>query len=188
MSLHLYRMGSQDHLVIPSHSQLQSKSIDFPAMIDSGATGKAFIDTTFAQSNNIPLERLKCPRTITAFDGTTPRAGVIRYSAKLKLSIASHHEEVVCFVTDLGQYPVILGLPWLRHHDPEISFSKNTVTFASSRCHETCLSTKAPQVIHGISTARKHAYSTSQSVTAPEDEPTDEQDWFPAENLQEIYL
>jgi hypothetical protein len=35
------------------------------------------------------------------------------------------------FTTCLLQYLIILGLPWLKLHDPEISFAKGTMLFNS---------------------------------------------------------
>ena len=43
------------------------------------------------------------------------------------------------FVTNLGHYPLVLGLPWLRAHDVAIRFAANTITFESSTCHSNCL-------------------------------------------------
>ena len=38
------------------------------------------------------------------------------------------------FVTKLGHYPIILGLPWIHRHDVNVSFAKNTLTFDSKFC------------------------------------------------------
>jgi len=38
------------------------------------------------------------------------------------------------FITKLGHYPLVLGLPWLRCHDINIQFATNTLTFDSDFC------------------------------------------------------
>jgi hypothetical protein len=38
------------------------------------------------------------------------------------------------FATRLSRYPIILGLPWLKLHNPEISFAKGTMLFNSMFC------------------------------------------------------
>jgi hypothetical protein len=47
------------------------------------------------------------------------------------------------FVTKLGHYSIILGIPWLRLHDVAVQFASNTVTFVSqyctTHCHETAV-------------------------------------------------
>ena len=42
------------------------------------------------------------------------------------------------FVTKLGHYPLVLGIPWLRHHDVAIRFASNRMTFDSEFCLEHC--------------------------------------------------
>jgi hypothetical protein len=38
------------------------------------------------------------------------------------------------FATCLLRYLIILGLPWLKLHDPELSFRKGTMLFNSMFC------------------------------------------------------
>jgi hypothetical protein len=38
------------------------------------------------------------------------------------------------FATRLSRYLIILGLPWLKLHDPELSFRKETMLFNSTFC------------------------------------------------------
>ena len=42
------------------------------------------------------------------------------------------------FVTKLGHYPFVLGILWLRHHNPRIDWEKDTIDFVSPRCTTTC--------------------------------------------------
>jgi hypothetical protein len=35
------------------------------------------------------------------------------------------------FITKLGHYPIVLGIPWLKQHDIAIHFVSNLVTFGS---------------------------------------------------------
>jgi hypothetical protein len=35
------------------------------------------------------------------------------------------------FVTKLGYYPIVLGIPWLKQHDVAIHFASNLMTFGS---------------------------------------------------------
>lgn len=78
-------------------------------MIDSGASGYAFIDSTFAQSHSLPLHTLRYPRRLDVADGSPISSGSITHLAELRLSVANHHESAHCFVTKLGHYPIILG-------------------------------------------------------------------------------
>ncbi|KAI0992792.1 hypothetical protein K3495_g15392, partial [Podosphaera aphanis] len=55
------------------------------------------------------------------------------------------------FVTKLGTYPMVLGIPWLQLHDPTLRFKKNTITFDSSYCRHQCNTNSEPTPIQGIS-------------------------------------
>ena len=55
------------------------------------------------------------------------------------------------FVTKLGHYPVVLGLPWLRRHDVHVGFAQNTLTFDSKFCLHRCCTHSNAVMIKGIS-------------------------------------
>jgi hypothetical protein len=42
------------------------------------------------------------------------------------------------FVTKLGHYPIVQGIPWLKQHDVAIRFASNLVTFSSQYCLAHC--------------------------------------------------
>jgi hypothetical protein len=55
-----------------------------------------------------------------------------------QLSIHEYWERLSMFVTKLGYYPIILGIPWLKQHDVVIHFASNLVTFRSQYCLAHC--------------------------------------------------
>ncbi|KAF9797367.1 hypothetical protein IEO21_10882 [Rhodonia placenta] len=52
------------------------------------------------------------------------------------MHIGEHVEKTVFTVTDIGPEDVIVGLDWLREHNPEIDWEKGSLKL--SRCPETC--------------------------------------------------
>jgi len=42
------------------------------------------------------------------------------------------------FVTKLGHYPIVLGIPWLQLHEVAVWFASNMVTFGSQYCTTHC--------------------------------------------------
>ena len=108
-------------------------------MNDIGATGQAFIDTSFAQLHGFRFIHLLQPRTLTVVDGRVITLGPITHFVTTQLSLTDeservHTETLDLFPTKLGQYLIILGLPWFRKYSLHIWFDKNTVTFDSSHC------------------------------------------------------
>ena len=128
----------ENHIVISTQIQDESSLISTHALVDCGATGFAFIDEEFARSHNFPLFKLKKPRYMQVIDGRPIESGLITHMTKLRMSIAGHKEKIPLFVTKLSHYSIFLGLPWLRHYDVNIRFSKNTVTFDSDYCLQHC--------------------------------------------------
>ena len=119
-------------------------------MADCGATA-SFIDYSFAQLHGLTSTPLQHPRDLTVADGRSVSSGAITHIVQTSLAFGSkaHTEILDLFVTTLGQYPMVLGLPWLRKHDPHICFMENTLTFDSEYCLEHCISTRQAVKIHG---------------------------------------
>lgn len=90
-------------------------------MLDSGATRNAFLDESFAQNNNINTLPLPNPRRLRVVDRRLASKEVTHF-AYVNLKIGEHTEKLFCFVTKLGQYPLIVGMPWLVRHNPLIDF------------------------------------------------------------------
>ena len=108
--------------------------LEVHALIDCGASGFAFVDEEFAHQQNFPLSTLKTPQVVEVIDGRPISSGDITQIAKIPMTIGEHKEELPTFVTQLGHYPLVLGIPWLRCHDVSIRFASNTVTFDSPKC------------------------------------------------------
>jgi hypothetical protein len=109
-------------------------------MIDCGAT-ENFIDREYARQNQIPLLRKAVPRHCLAVDGTEVLGGPITHEALLHVTINNHEETVRLQCITIGNSSVILGLPWLRKHNPAIDWKGNRVSFNSEYCARKCLDT-----------------------------------------------
>ena len=126
------------HLVVKCSLKIEDKIIDTHALIDCGATGIAFIDKDFVRHHQIQEKELKDPRELEVIDGRPIESGTITTMAKLDLGIRGHQEQLPVFVTKLGHYPIVLGLPWLQLHDVTIKFQKKRIGFESSYCQQHC--------------------------------------------------
>jgi len=64
------------------------------------------------------------------------------------MKIQEHKEQLPMFITKLGHYPIVLGIPWLRLHNIAVRFASNTVTFGSQYCITHCHD--ASETVQGV--------------------------------------
>jgi len=126
------------HLVITCTLTVNDQEIPTHALIDCGATGIAFMDQDFARHHQIPLQELKEQRQVEVIDGRPIESGGITLIAKVGMRIQDHEEQLPMFVTKLGYYLIVLGIPWLHLHEVPVRFASNTVTFEFQYCTTHC--------------------------------------------------
>lgn len=108
-------------------------------LIDCGANTQ-FMSPDFASRNDIALDELSSPRNLTLFDGTETTYGQITHEATTRFNLGRHSEVISWKVTTLQKdCDLVLGIGWLRHHNPYIDWKANSITFNTRFCHETCL-------------------------------------------------
>lgn len=111
------------------------KSVMTTAMIDSGAAGN-FIDSYFAQSRLIPLIPCESLLAVAVLDGRPLGAGYVHFTTGyVTLLMGSLHTETIqLFLIQSPNHPIILGLPWLQEHNPQISWIDRQITYWSDNC------------------------------------------------------
>jgi predicted aspartyl protease len=122
------------HLVVSCSLTTNDQTISTIALIDCGATGYSFVDRKFARHHNLPTHPLDHPRQLEVIDGRPIATGDVTHLATATLNIQGHNETLPMFVTKLGHYPLVLGIPWLKDHDPTIEFRTNRCHGASPLC------------------------------------------------------
>jgi hypothetical protein len=55
------------------------------------------------------------------------------------LTINNHYKMIRLHCITIGNAPIIIGLPWLRKHNPNIDWREGWLTFNSARCAKECL-------------------------------------------------
>ena len=112
----------ENHLLIPVTVETHGRKIRTYAMIDSGATGN-FVNEKFVEKNKLETSLLSVPRTLNVVDGRPISSGMITRNLSLDLTMNGVHlEKATMFVTSLGHFPIILGLPWLKLHAPNVEW------------------------------------------------------------------
>jgi predicted aspartyl protease len=151
-----------NHFVAKCNLLNKTNTIETCALVDTGATGYAFANEEFVSQHNIPRYQLRSPRTLEVIDGRTIESGEIREYIKIPMDMGGHKEEVCAFITQLGQYSMVLGIPWMRTHGVNLDFGKEILTFGAHQCQQKCMThnvtipnelhqTKTPMSIAAIS-------------------------------------
>jgi len=125
----------------------EKESVTINAMIDSGAT-EDFIDREVCNKHGIKMIKAKNPWEIYLADGKTSAMGPVSHLTKVPINISSHRELATFQVANLQNHEVILGMPWLREHNPTINWNDKRITFNGERCTTWCL--KSSPVAYAI--------------------------------------
>jgi len=102
------------------------EGIAVKALLDSRVTG-LFMDITFAKEKGFKMEKLKKPLLVRNVDGTANTGEAIMYQVEYNIFFKEHIERARIDVCNLGKTELILGMPWLAAHNPEIDWEKGEV-------------------------------------------------------------
>jgi len=125
-----------DHFpTIPIKIRSSNDSIFFTsALLDSGATS-LYVSSSFISSNAIPTRPL--PRPLQAYNADdTINKSTILDEAYLTIEVNGHVSSDWFFVTELGTKDLVVGMTWLREHNPLIDWQTGKISF--KRCPSSC--------------------------------------------------
>jgi len=100
-------------------------------LLDSGTTGM-FMDRQTAARHGFKLQKLERLLVVRNVDGTNNSGGAITHQVECNIFYKGHMERIRMDVCDLGKTEVILGMPWLAAHNPEINWETGEVKM--TRC------------------------------------------------------
>jgi len=105
------------------------------ALLDSSVT-EMFMDRQMAARHGFKLQKLKKPLMVKNVDGTVNSGGAITHQVECNVFYKGHVERIRIDVCDLGKTKVILGMPLLAAHNPEINWETREVKM--KRCPPLC--------------------------------------------------
>jgi len=86
-----------------------------------------FIDRKTVAKHGFRLQKLERPVRVKNVDGTYNSGGAITHQIEVNVYYKSHVERIRMNVCNLGRTEVILGMPWLAAHNPEINWETGEV-------------------------------------------------------------
>ena len=131
------------HCQVKGKLQWALHSLPIHILVNSG-TVKNFIDTDQVQQFKLLLVSLPEPKQVLALDGCL-MAPVTNHTAPLSLSLSGNHTKTIkLFVIPSPNNPVVLGLSWLKCHNPTINWATASITSWSSFYHQNFLKAASP--------------------------------------------
>lgn len=106
-------------------------------MIDTGATGYSFVNSSIAHSICEALKispiRLSKPKKLKTFEGKDVTS--VTHTIHPTFTIQGHSESLCpMFIADIGSYEVIIGTPWMKKHGVVIDVDKEKLYFKKMHC------------------------------------------------------
>ena len=102
------------------------------ALLDSGVT-ELVMSEEFARRHKFKLER---PVYVRNVDGTLNYTGLIVDTVEVEIFFKGHKKRTSIDVIRGQKWSMILGMPWLGHHNPEINWKMGEVKMM--RCPNEC--------------------------------------------------
>jgi len=96
------------------------KSVTVKALLDSSAIG-IFMDKRMAARHGFKLQKLDRLIMVRNMNRTNNSREAIIYQVECNIYYKGHVERMRMDVCDLGKTEIILGMPWLAAHNPEIN-------------------------------------------------------------------
>jgi hypothetical protein len=114
---------------------------------------------------------MKTPMPLLNFNGEEEESATVTHFVVANLQIHNHLEkDAFLFVTNLSRYPIILGIPWLKLHNPKLKFSKETMLFNSEHCRAHCNAPLRPSRVRAVPDvpAKDRPENITRLATEPE--------------------
>jgi len=105
------------------------------ALLDSGAIG-VFMNRQTAARHGFKLQKLERPIAVRNVDGTNNSGRAIMHQVECNVFFKGHVERMWMDICNLGKTEIILSMPWLAAHNPEINWETGEVKM--TRCPPLC--------------------------------------------------
>ena len=103
------------------------------ALLDSGAMGLV-MNSEFARKQGFKLKKIEKPIYVRNMDSSFNKEGPIKHMVEVNIYYQEHRERTEIDVIRGQKWSIILEMPWLARHNPEIDWRIGEVKI--TRCPE----------------------------------------------------
>jgi len=155
------------------------KGITIKALLDSGIM-RMFMNRKTAAKHRFRLKKLERPVRVKNVDGTYNSREAIMHEVEVNVYYKSHVERMRMDIYDLRRTEVILEMPWLAAHNPEINWETGEVKMM--RCPPLCGRVKMKEEVKKKRERRVVTLEKEKIVRWAID---DKEDWKREEEIEE---
>ena len=116
---------------------------EIEVLIDSGASSN-FMHQETAEKLGLELQDQREPQPVEDIQGK-PLGWINKY-VRVHIRVLTHQEAINFNIILLGVHKLVLGLPWLQKHDPEIKWTERKIRFNSPFCKTNCIRKAFPKL------------------------------------------
>jgi len=102
------------------------EGITVETLLDSGAT-ELVMSSEFARKQRFKLKRIERLIYVRNVNRTLNKEGLIEHTVEVNIYYQGHRERTEIDVIEGQKWNVILRIPWLAHHNPEIDWRTGEV-------------------------------------------------------------
>ena len=128
------RTSTSEHLSKEILVVQGTKKAKIVSLIDSGAMGFGYVDAGLVEELCLVKEPLGQMVEIKVIDGSPCGSGIITHKVTLSLAMGNHSERAELLVIQSPKNPVVLGIDWLRVHNPVINWAQDEILFERCDC------------------------------------------------------
>ena len=84
-----------------------------------------------SRAHHLALDLKEEPTSLFVIDGRPIASGAVTHTCRIDLDLSGVIKTISLDATQLGTYPIILGMPWLRKQNPLVDWRRNRVVLHS---------------------------------------------------------
>jgi hypothetical protein len=99
------------------------------ALLDTGAM-QSYMSTTFIKQTRVQTRNKQNPYELwNAGGGKVAKEGISKETVPIRIAIQQHNEEASFDVLEMATHDIILGMPWLKKHNPVVDWVTKQLRF-----------------------------------------------------------
>ncbi|KAI2645969.1 Transposon Tf2-6 polyprotein [Labeo rohita] len=135
--------------LLPVRLQWATEFHHCKALLESGAEDN-FMDWNFARLLHVPITPLTLKISVNALNGQSLPC-ITHTTAPITMITSGNHKEELTFLLITSPLVlVVLGHPWLVHHNPKVDWGHDSVSSWGESCFSNCLLSACPSVSRSL--------------------------------------